>query len=161
MIDARARAILLVGLFCVLPLMQGCDAIGVALHAMPPPTVLPRYTKLDNQSVAVMVWVDRGTRIDFPTIQVDLARMIQQKLQAKQAESKGKVLAGTSFPIPPASIVKYQQDHPELEGTPIATVAPRFNVSRLIYVELEQFATRSDLAVDLFRGTGEASVRVL
>src|SRR5205823_9898668 len=100
-------------------------------------------------------------RIDFPTIQVDLAGLIQKKLEAKQAETKGKTLPGTTFPIPPASVVKFQQDHPELEGAPITNVAPRLNVSRLIYVEIEQFATRSDLAVDLYRGTAEASVRVI
>jgi hypothetical protein len=40
-------------------------------------------------------------------------------------------------------------------------VAPRLGVSRLIYVEVEDFATRSNMALDLYRGQARATVRVL
>jgi hypothetical protein len=137
----------------------GCAALGVAAHAMPPPTILPSYNGLAGKSVGVMVWADRGVRIDFPTIQVDLANAIQSRL--KKAAPDTKQLKGTTFPVEPASIVRYQQNHPEIEGAPIASVAPKLGVDRLIYVEIEVFSTRSDLTVDLFRGTASATVKVL
>ncbi|HEX8522883.1 MAG TPA: hypothetical protein VF669_11540 [Tepidisphaeraceae bacterium] len=140
-------------------LLSGCAALGVAAHAMPPPTVLPAYNGLAGQSVGVMVWADRGVRIDFPAMQVDLANAVQKRLQA--ATPKAKQLKGATFPVQPASIVRYQQDHPEIEGSPVAQVAPRLGVSRLVYIEIENFATRSDLSVDLFRGTASASIKVL
>ena len=88
---------------------------------------------------------------------------MQQKLTEFQ-KGKGreaKTLVGTSFPVLPASIVRYQKDHPEIEAMPITEVAPRLGVSRLIYVELEDFATRSDQSLALYRGTGEATVKVI
>ena len=43
----------------------------------------------------------------------------------------------------------------------ITDVAPKFGVSRLIYVEVEDFATRAGQAIDLFRGQARATVRVI
>ena len=68
---------------------------------------------------------------------------------------------GATFPVLPASIVRYQRDHPEIEAMTITDVAPKFNVSRLIYIELEDFSTRADSTVQLFRGVASATVRVL
>jgi hypothetical protein len=126
---------------------------------MPLPTILPAYNGLAGQTVGVMVWADRGVRIDFASIQVDLANAIQKRLAA--AAPKEKLLKGATFPVQPASIVRYQQDHPEIEGAPVANVAPKLGVSRLIYVEIENFATRSDLSTDLYRGTASATVKAI
>jgi hypothetical protein len=153
-VSQRIAIVLSVGL---LPMLAGCSALGVAAHAVPPPTILPRYTGLTGQSVGVMVWADRGVRIDWPSIQLDLANAVQKRLQTSQA----KELKGTTFPLQPASIVRYQQDHPESEGSPITMVAPQLRVSRLIYVELETFSTRSDLSVDLYRGAAAATIKVI
>src|SRR5688572_33444626 len=138
-------------LFILLPssfilLLSGCQILGVAAYKLKPPeTIQPKYMGLENQSTGVMVWADRGLRIDWPTIQLDLANTVQKKLtdfqKAKKRESK--TLGGTSFPVLPASIVRYQRDFPEIEAMPITDVAPRLQVSRLIYVELEDFSTRS------------------
>ncbi len=156
----RLTAIVLMTIACCGFLIDGgCVALGFAAHAMPPATVLPTYTGLTGKSVGVMVWADRGVQIDFPTIQVDLANAIQSRLE--KAPPKTKQLKGTTFPVNPASIVRYQEDHPEIEGAPIASVAPRLGVDRLIYVEIETFSTRSDFSVDLFRGTASATVNVL
>jgi hypothetical protein len=139
--------------------LNGCAALGVAAHAMPLPTILPAYNGLAGQTVGVMVWADRGVRIDFSSIQVDLANAVQKRLAA--AAVKAKQLKGTTFPVQPASIVRYQQDHPEIEGAPVSAVAPKLGVTRLIYIELENFATRSDLSTDLYRGTASATVKAV
>jgi hypothetical protein len=57
--------------------------------------------------------------------------------------------------------VKFQQDYPEIEAESIADVAPKLGVSRLIYIEVEDFTTRSQGAVELFRGSAEVTVRVI
>lgn len=141
---------------------SGCTLLGFAAYAMPRPDVQPKYTGMTGQTVGVMVWADRGIRIDWPTVQLDLANAIQKKL-SNEATKKDppKVLKGTTFPVQAASIVRYQKDHPEIDARPITEIAPRLGVSRLIYVELEDFATRSDMSVDLFRGTANATIRVL
>jgi hypothetical protein len=138
--------------------LTGCAALGVAAYKLsPPPTIQPQYKNLKGQSVGVMVWADRGLRIDWPSLQLDLANAVQKKL----SESKKKEMTGTAFPVQPASIVRYQKDHPEVEAMQVTDVAPRLGVSRLIYVELEDFATRSDMSVDLFRGQARGAVRVV
>src|SRR6185369_2304600 len=68
---------------------------------------------------------------------------------------------GTTFPVLPASIVRYQHDHPEIEAMSVTEVATKLGVSRLIYVEIEDFATRSDDSVALFRGRAKATVKVI
>jgi len=145
-------------------LLCGCAFIGVAAYKLaPPPTIQPKYMGLENQSTGVMVWADRGLRIDWPTMQLDLANTVQKKLADFQ-KGKGresKTLIGTSFPVLPASIVRYQRDHPEIEAMPITDIAPRLGVNRLIYVELEDFATRSDQQLALFRGTANCTVKVV
>ena len=148
-------------LFSLLP---GCTLLGVAAYKLKPPeTVQPKYMGLENQSTGVMVWADRGLRIDWPMIQLDLANTVQQKLADFQ-KGKGresKTLVGTTFPVLPASIVRFQKDHPEFEAMPVTDIAPRLGVKRLIYVELEDFATRSNQQVALYRGTGNATVKLI
>jgi hypothetical protein len=141
-----------------LPLLcTGCLVLGVAASKMPPPTVLPKYTNLAGQSVGIMVWADKAVLIDWPSIRLDLASALQKRLQS----SKDKEMKGAVFPVQPASIIRWQQDHPEHDGSPVQMIAPRLGVSRLIYIELENFTTRSDLAVDLFRGSATATVKVV
>jgi hypothetical protein len=150
------RAAPLLFLPCLMCL-SSCIILGVAASKMPPPTVLPKYTNLAGQSVGVMVWADKAVLIDWPSIRLDLASALQKRLQT----SKDKELKGATFPVQPASIIRWQQDHPEHDGSPVQMIAPRLGVSRLIYIELENFATRSDLAVDLFRGSATATVKVV
>jgi hypothetical protein len=144
----------------------GCAILGVAAYKLKPPeTIKPKYTNLVNQTVGVMIWVDRGIRIDWPTLQIDLANGIDHKLKEQTLDAKGKpkakTLLGVTYPVQPGSIARYQMDHPEVEAMTVAEVAPKLGVSRLIYVEVEDFATRSDMAVDLYRGQAKATVRVL
>jgi hypothetical protein len=148
----------------LLSFLQGCQLLGVAAYKLtPPPTIQPKYMGLEGQSLGVMVWADRGLRIDWPTVQIDLANMVQNKLKAFQGGKgkEAKTLVGTTFPVIPASIVRYQRDHPEIEAMPVTDFAPKLTVSRLIYIEIEDFATRSDQSVALFRGFAKATVKVV
>ena len=158
-----ARTILLSFACLLLPsLLAGCQLLGVVSQAMPM-TVDAQYKKLAGERVGVMVWADRGMRIEWEFIQLDLANSIHAKLQQTATNKKAKVreLEGTKFPVIPASIIRFQQDHPEIDGQPITEVAPRLGVSRLIYVEIEEFATRPDGSVELFRGDANVTLRVV
>jgi hypothetical protein len=108
----------------------------------------------------VMVWADTGISIDWPDIQLDTAGSIQSKLEASQ-KAKAKELVGTTWPVLPATIVRYQRDHPEIEAYPITDVAPKLGVTRLIYIEIQEFRTRSVDAVELFRGSMSANIKIM
>jgi hypothetical protein len=142
-----------------LPLLNGCNYFAAAA-ALTPVYKDPEYKKLDHQSIGVMVWADRGIVIDWPDIQLDVAGAVQSKLEAAQKAGR-KELAGATFPVLPASIARYQRDHPEIEAYPITDVAPKLGVSRLIYIEIQDFRTRSEAAVELFHGSLSANVKIL
>ena len=56
-------------------------------------------------------------------------------------------------------MARFQQDHPGVESLPIAELAKEVGVERLIYIEISQFQTRSDLSPDLYRGIVVASLK--
>jgi hypothetical protein len=141
-------------------LASGCAVLGVAANAMPR-NIAAKYAGLTGQSVAVMVWADRGLRIDWQTIQLDTATAIQSLLQQQQSARKVKELKDTTFPLQPRSVVRYQLDHPELEAMPVTEFAPNLGASRLIYIEIEHFATRSDMALEMYRGSATATLRIV
>ena len=151
------------GLFILIALsfmvaLPGCALLGVVAHAVPPPEVKPKYYGLAGENIGIMVWADRGIRIDWPTLQLDLANTIQEQLQA---DPKTKSIAGATYTVEPASIVRYQKDHPEVDALPITRVAPALGVTRLIYVEIEDFSTRSNMSVELYLGQAKATVHVV
>ena len=153
----------LVELLLLLPLIAlpaGCSVLGLAANAMPQAPVPARYNGLAGHSVAVLVWVPRGLAVDYPALRLDLVTGVQARLQRAQKAGKGE-LKNATFPHAPASLVRFQEDHPELERSPIVNVAPRLKVQRLIYVEVENFQTRSEQAVELYRGSATISLRVV
>jgi hypothetical protein len=143
----------------ILPLCSGCNIIAGAAQVLPPPTITPKYEKLAGQQIAVMVWADRGIRTDFPSLSLNLTSTIQNGLKQN---TKEKVLDKAQFPYSPESIVRFQTDHPELETEPIVNVAPHMGVvTRLIYIEVEDFSTQSRMATNLVRGEMTATLRVV
>jgi hypothetical protein len=157
----RRVRLILPSALCLLPFLTGCTILGFAAAKLPAPTVPARYV-LAGKTVGVMVWADRGIVLDWSSrIQRDLARSVQSKLEEEVKRGKVKDVKGASFPVKPESILKFQQDHPEIEDAPITDVAAKLGVSVLIYIELEDFSTRPDGGVELFRGVGEATVKVI
>lgn len=151
-------------LACLLLLLagSGCNVAGVLAQAMPRDNIPAAYKKLAGQSVVVYVWADRGVRIDWPDIQFNLTSGVQSKLQmAQKADPKLAELKDTTFPLGASSVARFQEDHPELEVEPIARVAPMLNASRVVYVEISSFQTRSNDSVELYRGSITAIVKVL
>ena len=137
----------------------GCQILGVAANAMPKPPV-PAKVELANNTVGVMVWCDRGLRIDWAGIQKDLGSGVQIRIQ-EAVNAKAKEVLNVTFPYPPESFIRWQKDHPGSEAEPITSVAARLHVSRLIYVEVQSLSTRSSTAMALYRGSATASIKVV
>lgn len=156
------RAALLCCYACLLILTAGgCQYLGILAYAAPDPTVKPSYVGLQNQKVAVMVWADRATEIDWPHLQLDVARGIQSRLQdAARKKDPPKELTGTKFAAP-ESVIRFQHDHPETDTQSITDVAPRLDITRLIYVEIQQFSTRPEESMELYRGTLVGNVKLV
>jgi hypothetical protein len=146
-------------------LTGGCNVIGVAAQLLPPGQIAPAYKGLQNQTVAVVVWADRGARLDNPTLQMDIAQGITDKLALMTRphdpkEKPAPELANIRY-LNPMSVIRLQEEHPELEGLPSTEIATRLGVTRVIYVEIFNFETHSNLSIDLFKGTVLAKLEVL
>jgi hypothetical protein len=146
-----------------LPVLNGCDTIGaiggVVAYALPHYTDAA-YKGLAGQTVVVMIWVDPKIKMDNPDLQISVAAGLQDKLIDVAKTEKPKALQGTTFPIRAGTVVRYQEDHPEIENELLTTTAAKFDASRLIYVEITEFDTRSQ-AVELYRGSMKGNLRVL
>jgi hypothetical protein len=148
--------------FCVsLLVLPGCTLIGAIGSKVAPPVSIPAaYKGMQNQSAAIMVWAPEGTMIDFPDVRLDVAGSLQKKLEVA-GKAKQKELAGLTFPTSAAAVVRFQDAHPEVESQPVTDVAAKLGVSRVIYVEIENLQTRSDAAVELYRGSATATLKVV
>ncbi len=152
------------GLMCLAMLacsamLSGCGALGALAGKMPRAPVKAEYS-LAGKSVGVMVWADRGVLIDWPSIQLDLAGGIQARLIEAQ-KAKSEDLKESTFPVMPASIIRWQREHPGYEAESITEVASRLGVQRLIYVEITRFGTRAGNSVNLFRGSATVTLKVI
>jgi hypothetical protein len=146
---------------CLAGLCSGCQLLGVLASKAPDPTVGPKYKGLANQKVGVMVWADRATSIDWPHLQLDVTRGIQARLSdAAHAKNPPAELKGTTF-VAPESVVRYQQDHPEIETESVTDIAPRIDITRLIYLEINQFSTRPEESLELYRGSLSGNLKVV
>ncbi len=150
-------------LLALLPL-SGCQypaaALGIIAQAIPR-HVDAAYKGLAGQQVIVMVWADPGVKLDNPLLQEDIAAAVQDKLIKVQHDEAPDALKGTTFPVSTAVVVQTQQDHPEWESLSATDVAAQLKGSRLIYVEVSDYATRSDASQALYRGTLTAHVSVV
>ena len=154
----RCHLVVLPLLLCV----SGCAALGVAANKLlPPKKISAAYKGLAGHSVGIMVWVDHGLRLDYPGIQLDIASGLQNKLREAQIKNKAKDLLGTTFPIRPESIVKYQETYPQIEGMELEEVAPKIGVQRLVYIEVDDFSTRPEPSIELFRGNITGTIKVI
>jgi hypothetical protein len=153
------RTLCIAAILATAGLTAGCKVIGVIAAKAPKPDIKAEYD-LKGQSVGVMVWADRGVLIDWSMIQLDIAGGVQSRLlEAQKAEPKQ--FEGTTFPVLPASIIRWQRENPGHEAQPVAEIAPKLGVNRLIYIELSRFGTRAAQTIALYRGTATAKITVI
>ena len=147
----------------LLLLNSGCDQIGPIggiIARTIPRHIDAAYKGLANQTVIVMVWMDRGMRNDYPDVQKDIGASLQSKLINIAREDKSGLFKGTEFPVLASTVVRNQEDHPEWDAESIINTASRFDGTRLIYLEVKDFATHAG-AQELFRGRLKADLKVL
>jgi len=145
-------------------LLGSCEAfgpVGMQVARVIPHTQVPKYKGFAHQTIGVMCWADRGIRIDNPYLQLDVALGVEDKLKTTQAEDKPKLLEGATFPIAPRVIARYQEDHPEIEGLPVTDTAAKFTFTRLVYVEVTDFATRTEASLEMYRGSLTGNLQIV
>ena len=146
------------GLILCALLNTGCGTLGYVAANLPK-SEDAKYKGLAKQKVAVMVWADRGTRIDYPNLQLDTGNTIQAQLISKADEADVKEI---QFPWEVRRCCASRRSILNSKGAPITEYAHRISgITRLIYVEVGDFSTRSDTAVQLLRGSMNTNVKVV
>jgi hypothetical protein len=142
----------------------GCNLVGPPMAVLEkafPNKIAAEYKGLDHHTVAVMVWAESGIRIDYPQMQMDIEGAVQDKIKTLQTTDNPPEFVGTTFPNSAESIFRTQEDHPELDAMTVTELASRLNVDRLIYVEVNDFSTKSEASDLLSRGTLSGNVEVV
>jgi hypothetical protein len=147
-------------------MLGGCNIpLGGFATDEPPKDVPPAtYPGLPGQRAAIMVWALGPIRTEFNQIQIDLARMLQNKIVAALEPEKDqkKPEAPLIQFLNPGSVVRYQREHPEIEALPIVEVAPKLGAPlRLIYIEVEEFQIQSPQSIMLLKGFAKVTLRVV
>jgi hypothetical protein len=158
MFQRFTQLVLLTGLFC-LPSLAGCNYLGYAAQALPESDTPAAYKDLKGQKVGILVWADRGIVTDHPAIQPDIAKGLQKKLQEAADAGADEVQKITWAKAD--DILRFQDSHPELQYDPAEQVAPKLDVTRLIYIEITAMSMHPNDTVDLFRGDAIASIKVV
>ena len=152
------RMFLVAGLFCA---VGGCAAEQQQKNKWVE-TPASYYEGLKGHSCAVMVWADWRTRTEYNQVQLDLGKKLTSALDENLRPKEGKKNEGPAVQFTnPASVVRYQREHPEVMSMPIAEVAPRLQAQRVVYVELEEFSAHSAEAVMVLKGNARATLRVV
>ena len=178
MVHANAIRAAAIGLLLLLMTSGtgGCNVIGVVASKLPQPPELAKVdlsarliadAKIDSKndapttnSVAVIVWSDRGLNVDWPLLRNDLSGQLLSRLKKAQTE-KAKTLAGVMFPYSSEQVVRWQRDNPAAEALPVTEIAKMLKVDRLIYLEIVDFKTRTSEAFELFRGEVRVTLKVI
>ncbi len=149
------------GMICLALLTTpGCDALGYAANAVAGVSDVPAaYKDLHDQTCGVMVWADRGTRNDQPNLQIDCAQSIEGKIQIA-AKAGTKEVQKITW-VDADRLARYQEDHPEIDGEIVTDYAGRLPLTRLIYIEIEDFEMKPADDVDLYRGEVKATIKVI
>ena len=152
---------------CLTALISLCITAGCASEQQPKnkyvETPAQQYEGLKNHTAAVMIWADWRTRNEYSQIQLDLGKLLTKKLDDRyQPKKEGKKPEPTVVQFTnPASVVRYQREHPEVLSQPIGEVAPKLQAERVIFVELEEFSAHNPEAVMILKGSAKANLRVL
>jgi hypothetical protein len=154
----------------LLPVSGGCNVLGYALSTVGGPgDVAARYTGLANQRVGVMTWAERSVKYYYSymgsDVQSDISTAVTERLRSAANPKGGAEELGNVSLVEAKLIYKWQRNHPEMDNRLATEVAPELAaalpMTRLIHVELQEFATRDPNTEFLLRGHAVLNVRVV
>ncbi len=144
--DVRITRRLTIVLLACLPLLGGCPAgrgLAYVLFGGETRKVPAEFEGLADQRVAVVVWCDRRVLYDYPDAPLTLSLAI--------ADEIGRKVDGVRV-VEPRRVVRYQDDNIYWEEMGKAELGKALGADYLLFVPVEEFATREPGSMNLFRG---------
>ncbi|MBN1845898.1 MAG: hypothetical protein JW810_09460 [Sedimentisphaerales bacterium] len=105
--------------------------------------VKAEYTALADTRVAIVVAGLPAIEFEYPYARTDLALAAASVIRSK--------VDNVQF-VEPETVEQFQRENLDWIGMPMADIARRFDVQRILYLELMQFATLEPESVNLVRG---------
>jgi len=140
----------------LLPSLAGCDAAGYMANAVaggesPPITVTAEYEGLENQSVAVLVNADLPILYCHPQVQLEISAAVSERLAAN--------VPGVTV-INPHHVYEFQQRNIYWTTSTYTQLCQTLDVSRLVWIELQEFRLHEPGNSVMYRGVLTARVEV-
>ena len=148
------RVVWLSSLGLLLTLGAGCAQMASAMLLFGEERtklVKAEYPYLEAKRVLVLIWAEQDVLFDYPHVHYELGDYLRHALESG--------VRGLRC-VPAKTVSQMQQENPEWDQVHPATHGERFNVDRVIFVELTRYGTREPDSPQLFRGHIDANVRV-
>jgi hypothetical protein len=132
----------------------GCRQLGYLLYTVTPePTenVPAEFNRLDDKKVAILVWAQPETILQFPHVRLELASQIEYQLKQR--------LKNTQV-VPAEQVADYQNRNLNWDAVPPTQIGRQFGADYVVFVELLEYSTRDPRTPGLFSGRARASVVV-
>ena len=130
--------------------LTGCWA-AAAYEQMNGKAVDAQYKGLDEKSVAIVVYADPATTLEYPNSRDEISAFVTEKLQVGMP--KVRLLNYKE-------VIRWQDDTLNWSAVPEKDIAKHFSVDRVIYIELAEYSTREPGSEDLLRGRIKALCKV-
>ena len=149
------RNLVLCFLLALTPTISGCGCVNWFAYVLAPPaptrTVKAVYPGLTKKTVAIAVYVDLETLLDYQTVQLDISDAVAAQLRRHVKRTNV---------VNPLQVIRYQDENPRWYATPPEKLCRALNADCLLLISLMEFSTRAPGAIHLARGriTGEASL---
>ena len=135
--------------------LGGCDVIAYTASRFEgeegPRDVAAQYTGLTDQTVAVMVLTDESVRYRYPDAAYNLCLTMSRDIAQN--------VAGVTT-IDPEAVSTFQRENPYWSTVPPSRLIERYNVDRLVLVDVAEYRTREPGNAHLWKGVIDGSVSV-
>lgn len=136
-IRAILSRILIALALLALPLqMSGCivantiGAMGAAEEAQKLVETMPRYSGLENKTVAVVVEADYSTMFEYPNLVTYVASGVTMRI--------ARWVPGVQV-LDPTVVLNWQYNKPNWNTLPYGEIAKQLNVDRVVFVEILEY----------------------
>ncbi|MGE3181300.1 MAG: hypothetical protein AB7N71_06695 [Phycisphaerae bacterium] len=133
--------------------LSGCQFMKLIAIFGKPPTKLVKaeWPHLAGKKVSIVVWAEMDTLFEYPYIQLEISRHIEDALQPNVSDITI---------VSPRDVVKMQQNDPDWDRKAPTFLGEQFDADNVLFIELTQYTTREPDSPHLFRGHIAANLKV-
>ncbi len=134
---------------CLAAAIAGCT--GPGLGGKESKEYHADYKGLENQTLAVVVYLDSAMNFEYPNAREEISNFLLQQIHQNLP---------TTRPIPPDIIIRWQDETINWQALNPIEIGKHFSVDRVMMVEVLEYGTRDQDVKNLLRGRLRAQVQI-